>query len=113
MPARRGRARKGDRRIDAAIDHFTVMGYAARDVRAVVAHLLEVIFQPGTSSCPFSFLSCDSTELCGGVGSSISPRIDWGFRSSISFWSRGDGSRGVLLCLRDRSGWDWMDALAD
>ncbi|PAN11258.1 hypothetical protein PAHAL_2G194400 [Panicum hallii] len=46
MPARRGRARKGDRRIDAAIDHFTVMGYAARDVRAVVAHLLEVYGGP-------------------------------------------------------------------
>ncbi|CAN6317558.1 unnamed protein product [Urochloa humidicola] len=46
MPARRGRPRKGDRRIDAAIDHFTAMGYAARDVRDAVASLLEVYGGP-------------------------------------------------------------------
>ncbi|EER96920.1 hypothetical protein BDA96_02G248200 [Sorghum bicolor] len=46
MPARRGRPRKGDRRIDAAIDHFTVMGYAARDVKAVVTDLLKVYGGP-------------------------------------------------------------------
>ncbi|CAN6195261.1 unnamed protein product [Urochloa humidicola] len=46
MPARRGRPRKGDRRIDAAIDHFTAMGYAARDVHDAVASLLEVYGGP-------------------------------------------------------------------
>uniref|UniRef100_A0A0A9GB33 WIYLD domain-containing protein n=1 Tax=Arundo donax TaxID=35708 RepID=A0A0A9GB33_ARUDO len=46
MPARRGRPKKGDRRIDAAIDHFTAMGYPARDVREVVADLLEAYGGP-------------------------------------------------------------------
>ncbi|KAJ1288457.1 hypothetical protein BS78_02G090500 [Paspalum vaginatum] len=46
MPARRGRPRVGDRRIDAAIDHFGAMGYPARDVRAVVAELLQVYGGP-------------------------------------------------------------------
>lgn len=50
MPARRGRPKKGDRRIDAAIDHFAAMGYNARDIRAVVAELLEVIFDQGLTS---------------------------------------------------------------
>jgi hypothetical protein len=38
----RGRSRKGGRRIDAAIDHFGAMGYAARDGRAIVNQLLEI-----------------------------------------------------------------------
>jgi hypothetical protein len=46
MPPK-GRPRKGDRRIDAAIDHFGAMGYAARDVRSIVDDLLKV--------SPFSF----------------------------------------------------------
>ncbi|CAL5065407.1 unnamed protein product [Urochloa decumbens] len=46
MPARRGRPRKGERRIDAAIDHFAAMGYAERDVRDAVASLLEVYGGP-------------------------------------------------------------------
>jgi hypothetical protein len=40
----RGRPRKGGRQIDAAIDHFGAMGYAAWDVRAIVNQLLEVPF---------------------------------------------------------------------
>ena len=36
--------RKGDRRFDAAIDHFTAMGYAAHKVRSVVGGLVKVIF---------------------------------------------------------------------
>uniref|UniRef100_A0A0A8YL49 WIYLD domain-containing protein n=1 Tax=Arundo donax TaxID=35708 RepID=A0A0A8YL49_ARUDO len=43
MPPRR---RKGDRRIDAAIDHFGAMGYAARDVRSAVKELLKVYGGP-------------------------------------------------------------------
>ncbi|KAL5205306.1 hypothetical protein ABZP36_033515 [Zizania latifolia] len=39
MSGRRGR--RGDRRIDAAIDHFTPMGYSEADVRAVVKQLLK------------------------------------------------------------------------
>ncbi|KAK3129295.1 hypothetical protein QOZ80_6BG0476580 [Eleusine coracana subsp. coracana] len=35
------RPKKGDRRIDAAIDHFAPMGFAARDVRAIVNGLLK------------------------------------------------------------------------
>lgn len=50
MRARRGRSRRGDLRIDKAIDHFGVMGYAARDVRAVVTDLLKVIFDSVSSS---------------------------------------------------------------
>ncbi|OEL38630.1 hypothetical protein BAE44_0000351 [Dichanthelium oligosanthes] len=46
MPAQRGRTRKGDRRIDAAIDRFTAMGYAARDIRDAVADLLKVYGGP-------------------------------------------------------------------
>jgi AcrR family transcriptional regulator len=39
----RQRPKKGERRIDAAIDHFTPMGYATADVRAVVKKLLQVV----------------------------------------------------------------------
>ncbi|WVZ62942.1 hypothetical protein U9M48_012630 [Paspalum notatum var. saurae] len=46
MPPRRGRPRAGDRRIDAAIDHFGAMGYPARAVRAVVVELLKVYGGP-------------------------------------------------------------------
>jgi hypothetical protein len=42
MPVRR--PRKGDRRIDAAVDHFAAMGYAARHIRSVVGALVKVIF---------------------------------------------------------------------
>lgn len=42
MAPKRGRARKGDRRIDAAIDHFAPMGYTARQVRTAVNALLKV-----------------------------------------------------------------------
>ncbi|TVU10784.1 hypothetical protein EJB05_44332 [Eragrostis curvula] len=40
MP-RRG-PKKGDRRIDAALDHFAGMGYDAREVRAIVQRLLKL-----------------------------------------------------------------------
>ncbi|RCV10870.1 hypothetical protein SETIT_2G143300v2 [Setaria italica] len=49
MPAPRGRGRsrgRGDRRIDAAIDHFAAMGYAARDIRDAIADLLKVYGGP-------------------------------------------------------------------
>ena len=42
MPPERGRVRKRDRRIDAAIDHFVAMGYTERQVRAAVTALLKV-----------------------------------------------------------------------
>ncbi|KAF8715017.1 hypothetical protein HU200_027563 [Digitaria exilis] len=42
MPARRGRPRKGDRRIDAAIDRFKPMGYAECDIRGAVTELLKL-----------------------------------------------------------------------
>jgi hypothetical protein len=42
MPTRR--PRKGGRRIDAAVDHFVLMGYAAYHVRSVVGSLVKVIF---------------------------------------------------------------------
>jgi hypothetical protein len=76
MPARRGRPRKGDRRIDAAIDHFTVMGYAARDVKAVVTDLLKVIFRLGLF---FLIPPCKQRRDYGGTvgfGFSVCPRID-------------------------------------
>ncbi|CAD6218832.1 unnamed protein product [Miscanthus lutarioriparius] len=44
MPVRR--PRKGDRRIDAAIDHFAAMGYAAHKVRSVVGGLVKVYGGP-------------------------------------------------------------------
>jgi len=53
MPPRRGRPKKGERRIDAAIDHFAAMGYAARDVRAIVNGLLKVL--PFFSLCSLFF----------------------------------------------------------
>ncbi|KAF0914550.1 hypothetical protein E2562_030356 [Oryza meyeriana var. granulata] len=37
----RQRPRRGDRRIDAAIDHFIPMGYATADIRAVIKKLLK------------------------------------------------------------------------
>uniref|UniRef100_A0A0D9XBB5 WIYLD domain-containing protein n=1 Tax=Leersia perrieri TaxID=77586 RepID=A0A0D9XBB5_9ORYZ len=36
----RQRPKRGERRIDAAIDHFTPMGYSSADIRAVVKQLL-------------------------------------------------------------------------
>lgn len=42
MPPPEGPPRKGDGRIDAAIDHFAAMGYAASDVRSAVEALLKV-----------------------------------------------------------------------
>ncbi|KAL6596909.1 hypothetical protein ACP70R_047043 [Stipagrostis hirtigluma subsp. patula] len=50
MP-RRGRPKKRDRRIDAAIDHFAAMGYAERDVTTVIAELLEAY--EGPEAWPF------------------------------------------------------------
>ncbi|KAF2915116.1 hypothetical protein DAI22_09g006800 [Oryza sativa Japonica Group] len=47
----RQRPKKGERRIDAAIDHFTPMGYATADVRAVVKELLQVY--GGNDGWPF------------------------------------------------------------
>ncbi|XP_052168498.1 uncharacterized protein LOC127785115 [Oryza glaberrima] len=47
----RQRPKKGERRIDAAIDHFTPMGYATADVRAVVKKLLQVY--GGNDGWPF------------------------------------------------------------
>ncbi|XP_066381759.1 uncharacterized protein [Miscanthus floridulus] len=44
MPVRR--PRKGDRRIDAAIDHFAAMGYAAHHIRSVVGGLVKVYGGP-------------------------------------------------------------------
>jgi hypothetical protein len=41
-PPPEGPPGKGDGRIDAAVDHFIAMGYAARDVRNVVEALLTV-----------------------------------------------------------------------
>uniref|UniRef100_A0A0D9XBB4 WIYLD domain-containing protein n=1 Tax=Leersia perrieri TaxID=77586 RepID=A0A0D9XBB4_9ORYZ len=46
MPPR-GRARRGNQRIDAAIDHFVPMGYSVADVRAVVKDLLKVYGKDG------------------------------------------------------------------
>uniref|UniRef100_A0A0E0EPH2 WIYLD domain-containing protein n=1 Tax=Oryza meridionalis TaxID=40149 RepID=A0A0E0EPH2_9ORYZ len=48
----RQRPKKGERRIDAAIDHFTPMGYATADVRAVVKKLLQVVYG-GNDGWPF------------------------------------------------------------
>uniref|UniRef100_J3MVL2 WIYLD domain-containing protein n=1 Tax=Oryza brachyantha TaxID=4533 RepID=J3MVL2_ORYBR len=46
MPPRR-RPKKGGGRIDAAIDHFTPMGYAKPDIRAVVKQLLKLYGDDG------------------------------------------------------------------
>jgi hypothetical protein len=80
MPTRRGRTRKGERRIDAAIDHFVVMGYDARDISAVVADLLKVIFDYVLSLLSSFFLQAASLGYGGVVGFwfPVSPRIDWG-----------------------------------
>ncbi|XP_022679627.1 uncharacterized protein LOC101769817 isoform X2 [Setaria italica] len=51
MAPKRGRARKGDRRIDAAIDHFAPMGYTARQVRTAVNALLKEYL--GAAAWPF------------------------------------------------------------
>ncbi|XP_062199718.1 uncharacterized protein LOC133902141 [Phragmites australis] len=55
MP-RRGRPKKGDRRIDAAIDHFAAMGFPARDVRKAIAQLLEAY--GGPDAWPFLEEGC-------------------------------------------------------
>uniref|UniRef100_A0A0E0LYA3 WIYLD domain-containing protein n=1 Tax=Oryza punctata TaxID=4537 RepID=A0A0E0LYA3_ORYPU len=47
----RQRAKKGARRIDAAIDHFTPMGYATADIRTVIKKLLQVY--GGNDGWPF------------------------------------------------------------
>ncbi|KAG0544129.1 hypothetical protein BDA96_02G248300 [Sorghum bicolor] len=44
MPTRR--PRKGGRRIDAAVDHFVLMGYAAYHVRSVVGSLVKMYGGP-------------------------------------------------------------------
>lgn len=45
------RPRKGDRRIDAAIDHFTQMGYAKADIRSIIKKLLAEVY--GNDGWPF------------------------------------------------------------
>lgn len=103
MPARRGRTRKGERRIDAAIDHFVVMGYDARDISAVVADLLKVIFDYVLSLLSSFFLQAASLGYGGvvGFGFPVSPRIDWGSEICFFFWGALDSQfQCVILCLR-------------
>ncbi|TVU10793.1 hypothetical protein EJB05_44342 [Eragrostis curvula] len=52
MAPGQGRRRRGDRRIDAAIDHFKDKGYEVRIIRSAVAALLKV-YGIGPASWPF------------------------------------------------------------
>ncbi|XP_015696559.1 uncharacterized protein LOC102719325 isoform X2 [Oryza brachyantha] len=54
----RPRTKKGERRIDAAIDHFIPMGYATSDIQTVIKQLLEVYGKDG-----WRFLEEDSYRV--------------------------------------------------
>jgi hypothetical protein len=101
MPTRRGRTRKGERRIDAAIDHFVVMGYDARDISAVVADLLKVIFDYVLSLLSSFFLQAASLGYGGVVGFwfPVSPRIDWGSEICCFFFVPWTASSKAFSCV--------------
>ncbi|KAI4969700.1 hypothetical protein ZWY2020_000614 [Hordeum vulgare] len=52
----RRRSRGGEKRMDAAIDHFAIMGYRSADVRSVVNRLLRDVY--GKDGWPFLEDSC-------------------------------------------------------
>ncbi|KAF8703391.1 hypothetical protein HU200_032192 [Digitaria exilis] len=76
MPPRRGRPRKGDRRIDAAIDRFKPMGYAECDIRGAVTELLKAIEAAPRGILPVGWLDRMAAEregngqLYGGASAS-------------------------------------------